>query len=196
MGLSITTKPTEEPVSVSEIRAHLRIDDASEDALIQAYIIAARQYAEAFLSRQLVTATYQLTLDLFPSAAIVLPYAAPLQSISSVTYVDLDGASQTLASSVYTADTKAEQGRIVLAYNQSWPSTRTQLDAATINYVCGYGSPSQVPQMIRQAIRMMVGTLYENREGATAGPSIQQVPFGSLPAVDSLLWPYRLVEFP
>lgn len=66
-GLQITQEPSAEPVSTTEAKAHLRVDITDDDTYIGALITAARQEAEAYLRRALVTQKWQMTLDQFPS---------------------------------------------------------------------------------------------------------------------------------
>lgn len=196
MALTLVTKPTEEPVTLDEAKAHLRVESTAEDALIQALIAAAREYAESVTGRQLVTATWDLKLDAFPAdgAAIELP-KAPLRSITSVTYVDTAGATQTWASGKYVVDApsgpEALPGRLAPAYGESYPATRDTLNAVTIRFEAGYGTAADVPQAIKQAMLLHIGHLYENRQsvvvGAGAGAAIA-VP----QATDWLLAPYRV----
>lgn len=190
MGLSLVTAPSVLPVSVEEVKQHLRITHDDEDTMIYALISAATDYAQEFTKRQFITATYDLTLHAFPPAGkwyldpsgwayldteIVIP-KPPLQSITSITYVDMEGNSQTVSSSIYAVDINVDPGRVRLAYNQTWPSTRHQPNAVTIRYVCGYGTISSVPEVIKAALKLYVGTLYEHREHVITGTIIADVP--------------------
>ncbi len=76
-------------------------------------------------------------------------------------------------------------GRITKAYNEDWPNTLGHVNDVTVQFVAGYTSPDQIPQTIRQAIMMIVGELYKNREE----PDIKGFPEG----VNQLLGPYRVV---
>jgi uncharacterized phiE125 gp8 family phage protein len=119
---------------------------------------------------------------------IVVP-RPPLASVTSITYVDGAGATQTLSLSVYTVDTSEEPGRIRLAYGQSWPSIRDQRAAVTVRYVCGYGGPGSVPEAAKAALKLYVGHLYENREVAITGTIITQVPMAFRSLIGSLAIP-------
>ncbi len=143
MVLTLVTAPTAEPVSLTEAKAHLRVDISTDDTLIEALIMAAREYCEGFQRRAYVTQTRELILDRFPStgATIELPMA-PLRSVSSIKYTDKDGVETTWAASNYIADTKSEPGRVSLGYGKSWPSTTLRpINGVSIRYVVGYTTP-------------------------------------------------------
>lgn len=197
IGLYQTVAPTQEPLSLAEVKDWLRIDadDTSQDAtVLPALITAAREYAEAYLSRSLLTQTWRYTLDRFPvtdkpdlpvirppwalvsqaagaqasgSGTIYLP-RPPLQSVSSVVYVDTTGATQTLDPSTYQVQTDDEPGRLIPAFGKSWPGTREQLAAVTITFVAGWQQPANVPVAVKQAMKLLIGFDYENREATQA----------------------------
>jgi uncharacterized phiE125 gp8 family phage protein len=187
----LVTAPTAEPVSLAEAKLHLRVDDNVDDALIAALITAARQHAEHDTRRALVTQTWKLALEAFPSEVVMLDHA-PVSAVVSVVYTDPDGASQTLQASAYQLDAITEPCRLVPAYGSSWPATRAQLNAVAITYNCGYGAPEAVPESIKRWMLLRIGALYENREEVLTGRSITLAP---LPFVDALLAPYRLLEY-
>jgi uncharacterized phiE125 gp8 family phage protein len=162
--LTQSVAPATEPVSVEEAREHCRITINDEDALIPGWIASARRYCENYLDRQFVTATWQLKSREFPGGEVLLP-KPPLLSVTSVAYVDSNGDSQTLAATVYDVSTPSKaQGRISLAYGQSWPVVRNQANALTITYTCGYGAATAVPATIKQAMYMLISDTNENRE--------------------------------
>ena len=209
MGLVRTVDPTVEPVTLTEARLHLRVTDTADDTLITSLIQAAREYAESYCRRSLLTQTWKLTLDRFPYSLggfwicdgryysgghakdyISLP-RPNLLTVSSVTYVDTNGATQTWAASNYLVDTTQTPGQLRLAYNIDWPSTRTDPNAVAITYTAGYGaSATAVPEAIKSAIKLMVGWWYEQREAVNVGNIVNEVPM----AVDALLGPYVVRE--
>ena len=139
MGLTLTTPPGAEPISLTETKAHLRIDHTTDDVLLGTLISAARDYVELRTERQIVAATYQYTLDQFP-AEIKLP-KSPLISVSSVQYVDSAGTTQTVAAAVYDVDDNSEPAVIREAYGQTWPTPRMTPNCVLVNFVVGYGAP-------------------------------------------------------
>lgn len=199
LRLSTVTDPAVEPITLAEARAHLRLEATGspaaheDDDYVSALITAAREKVEADTGRALVQRTLKLRLNTW-SESIELPYA-PLLSVSSVKYYDNDGTLQTLSSSVYDVYTDEAPGGIRLAYNQSWPNHRAQENAIEITYVAGYAddgaSPTDyranIPVSIKQAMYLIIGDLYENREAKIVGVSAMDNP-----AVNALLAPHRV----
>lgn len=144
--MSVVTAPTSEPLDLARAKDHLRVTDSESDSLIASLIASARAYAEFDTQRVLVVQTRDLTLDAFPSAGVPIDLwlGVPLVSVLSVKYVDTDGNTQTLATSVYTVDAASTPGRVFLAFDQSWPDTRAERNAVTIQYVAGYVTPFSV----------------------------------------------------
>lgn len=190
MLVRVVTAPAAEPVSLAEAKDHLRLEQAEDDAYVTTCVQAARQYIEEVCWRGVVTQTWELVLDGFPCDEEQELPGGNLGAITSVTYTDADGATQTLASSVYEADTVSVPGRILLAYNESWPSTRSRWNSVRVRYTVGWGV-ADVPAPIRQALLLLVAQMYEQRVPEVTGASIGKLEF----AVDALLAPYRLVRW-
>jgi uncharacterized phiE125 gp8 family phage protein len=199
MGLTLVTAPTLDPVSLAEAKAHCRVTTTDEDGLLAGYILAARQHAEQYTRRAFITQTWALTLDEdWPQCVerrnatrdrIVLP-RPPAISVTSIAYTDLDGASQTLAADQYRL-VKLDTGEHAIdpAYNVYWPSVRNQSATITVTFVAGYGSsPGSIPEPIRQAMLLLIGHWYENRETVNVGNIVNEMPF----ATAALLSPYRV----
>jgi uncharacterized phiE125 gp8 family phage protein len=92
--------PAELPITLADARAQCRVTSTSEDARLLAMIYAATEWGENLTARRLITQTWDLYLDAFPCDEIRAPYA-PLRSVTSISYVDLAGVTQTLATSEY-----------------------------------------------------------------------------------------------
>lgn len=180
--------PAAAPVSLEEAKLHCRVDDDAEDALITGLVSAATAHLDGYtgiLGRALVTQTWRQDFCRF-GAKMRLPLR-PVASITSVTYFDGDNAEQTLATSVYDIFTDAAGSYVGLKPDQDWPSAYARPDAVSVAYVAGVASDA-VPQPIKQAILLMVGHWYANREAVAEG-QMRDVPM----AVDALLRPYRSV---
>lgn len=186
-GLVQTVAPAGEPITLAEAKAWLRVDGTEEDVLILALIEAARAYVETFTGRALITQQWELALDGFPDREIVLP-RAPLASVQSVKYYDGAGTLQTFASAGYFVDTRAEPGRVVLHADYDWPAVQSRPSSVAVAYTVGYGTPSQVPQGLRTALRFTVAHWFTNRTPVNIGNIVNTIPASA----ESLLWQKRL----
>jgi uncharacterized phiE125 gp8 family phage protein len=197
--------PTTEPVTLAEARLHLRLDTYDspathpDDSLVTALITVAREWAEKFTGRTISRKTLELALDEFPvnCAWLLSPdptpielRGGPLQSVVSLVYITADG-QQTITD--YQLDTHSEPPRLMPAAGTSWPTAKTQLNAVRVRYEAGYDLAGDSPNLhplplpIKQAILLVIGHLYENRE-STSVANMSTVPMGA----EFLLRPYRL----
>lgn len=190
MGLTLITAPAEEPITLADAKVHLRVDGTEEDALITALIVAARRQAEHLTGRALVTQTWRCTLPAFPADSLDLP-RSPLQSVSSLTYLDPVGASQTLPSADYQAITDEIVGRVLPAYGKSWPACRVAPGSVAVTFVAGYGAAAAVPQDIKSWMLLAIGTWYAQRETVITGTIVGELPRS---AWDGLLDPFRIMK--
>lgn len=167
---SLTTAPVLEPFTVSEAKEQIRSVQDKEDGLLDTYIAAARHVAEEHLGRGLLTQSWTLALSDFVDV-IPLPMAAPLQSVTSVKYYDVDGVQQTLSATVYTVDTRSRPGRIALAANQSWPAIQSlrKVNRVEIQYVVGWTTADLIPASIRQGMRLYIGLMDVTRDALDPG---------------------------
>jgi uncharacterized phiE125 gp8 family phage protein len=170
------------------------IKDAStsvEDDLIESLITTAREDCESFQNRVYITQTWELWLDEFPSKDFIEIPLPPLQSISSIKYYDTDDTEATFSSDNYFVDVKSEPGRVVLNHGESWPSTTLRpANGVCVTFVAGYGDADDVPKAVKQAILLLIGHYYENREAVlTSGMNAVAVSM----AVESLLWKKRIL---
>ncbi len=183
--LYVTVGPAEEPLSLTEGKLHLRVTHASEDDLITSYMKTARQQVEVTTRRCLVTQSLALKLGRFPCGKTpILLRRPPIQSVTSITYVDTDGATQTLGTDIYRFILN-EPGWVELKYGQVWPATRCESQAVTVNFIAGYGDAEDVPEMAKSAIRLILGDLYANREQVNIGNITSDLP--AVKAIMSLL---------
>lgn len=170
VGRTLATAPTGEPITRDECKTFARIDSTAEDSLIDSLLVAARELAEEYCDRQIMLATYDLTYDAFPGAGFIEIPFAPTASITSVKYIDADGAQQTVPGADYVADVDVDPARIYLAYNATWPTVRAQRHAVTVRAVVGYADADAVPDAIKTALKMIVTAWLNDREGCGAMP--------------------------
>lgn len=185
---ALTTPPTAEPLTLADVRPHLRIDDddVSQDATLLILISAARRYAENYTGRSLMVQHWTAVADCFPGSYLVpvpgIGYASatlltrtsddllikllrgPVTAIDSITYVDVNGAAQTLDPSTYIFDSSDLVQRIAPAYGAVWPQARPQLASVKITFTAGYANAAAVPATFRNWMLVRIATAFEHRE--------------------------------
>lgn len=161
-----TVAPTFEPVTLAQAKKQpeLPAELADHDEHISRLIELAREEVEHDTSLILPQATYVWKFDEWPTEDIVLN-RRPVQSVSSITYVDLSGSVQTVSSSIYELDTYRVNPSIRLKYNQTWPSVRGHENDIVVTAVCGHSSASLIPAMARQACLLIVAREFMERTG-------------------------------
>lgn len=187
------TSPAVEPVTLSEAKAHMRVTHTDEDTLITSLIVAARNYVEGLANRPLVNRTYTLKLDRFPGGYEIILPAGKVSAVSSITYVDTAGATQTLSAGAYTLEGQRLPSSIVINPStiSAWPSTRyyAGISSVTVSYTAGYGAAAaNVPQALRQAVLMSVAYWYDIARETGSETALTEVPHG----VESLARMYSI----
>jgi len=185
----IKTPPAVEPVTLTEAKLHLRLATTAalaaaytaEDDLLNALIVAARTWAEDYTHRAFITRTWEATLQSWPTGAILLPWPP----FGAVSLIEIEG--DTWDSDEYLVSI---EGAIVPL--DTWPDLSTYedrvADPIVITYTSGFGATAAtVPATVRQAILLLSGGWYGQRESILVGVAGQDAPMG----VKALLDPYR-----
>lgn len=187
-----TVPPAVEPLSLDEAKAHLRVEHAEEDDLIERLIAAARETVERQTGRALITQGFACWLDAWPAPvhgriSVELP-RPPLQSVESVTLYDTADAEHEIVPENYVVDLASSSGRIVLKSLTGLNPVLRAANAIAVAFTAGFGDAGEdVPEPLRQAVRLLAAHYYENREAANGN--------GALPlSVEALLRPYRVVQ--
>jgi uncharacterized phiE125 gp8 family phage protein len=154
----VAVAPASEPVSATEAKLQARIDGTDSDDLLDIYIPAARMFVEEYTGTKLVSQTVLMQGGDFCDLAN-LP-VAPVISVSSVEYLDPDGAEQTLDSAVYEVVNAGLSPSIRLKVGQSWPAIRCASDAVRVTAVVGYSS---LPEAIKAALLLIIASWFDNR---------------------------------
>jgi uncharacterized phiE125 gp8 family phage protein len=180
MFLKLVTPATELPLTLDEVKAHLRMDGTDEDDYITLLLKSAVQQAQNFTNRQIMPATFQLYLDRLPSS-VPLP-RPPFAEITSFKATDDAGQEVVFEETDYTL-TETEHTTIRGIADSGWYASC--YSDIKITYKAGYATADAVPEDIKSALLLMIGSMYENREDKT-----ERFPKAS----ESMLTPYRVIN--
>lgn len=185
MNYRLVTGPATEPLTYAEVKAFLRLNDDSEQTFVTTLITIARQIVEGQTWRPLISQSWALQFDASELNLFISNInKAPIISIDSVSYYDTDNVLQTLSPTLYETDIYGNPARFRL---KSIPSVYDRMGALIVNFVCGYTNAAAVPQAIKQAMLLIIGHLYENRQDVVTGTQVNEIPMASR----YLLEPYR-----
>lgn len=199
-------------LSLSDVKSHLNVEFDEDDALIQQYMKAAHSYCENHTRRTIVVTRRKAAFDCFPDA-IELSHP-PVREIESIKYIDPDGVENILDTTTVQIDTFSDWGRIVPV--DSWPSVKSGINRVIVQYLCGYGayssgtsvatgypmrygdaygagtntSLSEDESTLRQAMYLLIGHWYENREAVVLGTTTNTLNLG----VDRLLSQFLVIR--
>ena len=192
LDLVRTAAPRGEVVDLPLLKDHLRVTGSTEfDLTIARNLEAAVSDLDGplgYLGRCLLEQSFTLYLERFPHAGwhyregwhwreLPLPLP-PLLAVDSIGYLDATGAQQTLDPSLYV-DITGPRASVKLRPGNDWPATDGSPRAVQIAFRCGYAPKNEagvsngldVPAGIRQALMLMVGDYFENREAVVVAES-------------------------
>lgn len=179
MALTLIQGPTQEPIALDIAKLYLRIDQDNEDYLIESMIKAARQAIEAFTAKTLMYSTWRMIIN--PGYAVSISDSAYLSRdksrgdggvlIPKSPFAGLIGNPIIIDSfgrrdiKDYRLDTSGREAKIHFPSAQVLvQSDQTQIE---INFAAGYGGEGEpIPEVLRQAMLMVIAQLYENRCGS------------------------------
>lgn len=184
-----STAATIKALSVAEVKAHLNVTHTEDDSLLSDYIDAATKLLQDRCQRCFVEETRKLAMNGFADTRyvhdrVIYPPRSPVNSVSSIAYVNTAGTTTTLPSSDYIVSTHDKPCRISEAYGATWPATYGVANDVTVTYLTGSSTTtSGVPANVKQALRMLVAHWYRNRESALVGTASVEMTW----ALDALL---------
>lgn len=194
-GLTLVSETNTLALSLEIAKKQLRIEEDVTDQhdLIELCIMTAEELIEEDTARTLIQKTYDLKLQRFqrgPDSSVIRLPRPPTSSVTSITWIDNEGNSDTVSTDVWELDTSVEPNVIRLKYNQSWPSgLRGHPADVTVRFVAGYGTaPKDLPKRARMAMAMLVGHLYSNPEAVVTGTIATELPLGVQRLLYSLDW--------
>lgn len=170
MPHKVTVQPAEEPVTLAEAKAWLKVQGSAEDDLLNSLITAARQKVEEYTNLKLVTQTIEEVYDCFPTYYEGMNYGAlpltcsPLIAVSSVEYQATAGTYTTLSTDSYTVHDYSKPATITPVYSGNWPTHILFPESVKVTYTAGFGAASAVPGILKNAILKIIAQWYEKRQ--------------------------------
>lgn len=188
--LSLVAGPTVEPITVEDVKDQIRITTDEEKDLLERLIVAAREYAEAFTERALMTQMWDLWLDRFPVEPWIVVPRAPLMSVDSFAVRQVDGSQVEWDRVNWRVEAPfgpvAQRGRIIKAPGVAWPVVTGEPGSIAIRFMAGYGDfPHDVPAAIKVAMLEFVADGWQQRGNLVYGT------VATAHEREQLLWPFK-----
>ena len=188
MSLTLVTAPEQEPLTLEEAKAQLRLDGDEDDALVRRLIMAARMWVEGQTKKALMPQTWDQVIDWCWPYKYNMPWIQfeknPATSVTSITYQSGASPQPTLNATQYTVVSREHSSYIAPAYGISWPTPLSVPEAVTIRFIAGY---TDVPEPLKHAVAMLVAHWYENREATVMAVDVSNVPL----TIQSLLASFK-----
>lgn len=182
--------PAVEPVSLAEAKAYLRVEHGDDDDTVAALVAGARVHIEAQTRRAMIVQTWRLARDSWPANGRIAVVPAPLRELVAARVYKVDGSTQAIDPGVFAVDTTSAPAVLAFA-SGALPAPGRIVGGIELDVAVGYGeAPSDVPEPLRQAIRVLVAHWYENRGLIAAGQGVAVLP----ETVAALITPYRVLS--
>ena len=180
MAALLLTGPTVEPWTVAELKAFLRVEHDADDAVIASLLAAARGQVEALTRRALLLQSWRLSYDAWPRDGRIRPRIGPLRALIAARVFDSADTAQPVDVTRFVVDVA---DGVIAAPAASLPHPGRGLAGIALDVELGYGAaPSDVPELLRHAVRTLAAHWYDNRGMAAIGGSVALLP-GSVAAM-------------
>jgi uncharacterized phiE125 gp8 family phage protein len=186
MPASLIIAPATEPVTLDELKAHLRYESAAEDSLMTRLIATARAHVEAATRRVMITQAWRAYLDRWPAKRKVLLPIAPIAEISEVRVFNDAGEASIIMPTSYSLDAARTPNTLILQAAILAPTAYA--NGIEIDMACGYGNASDVPTPLREAVLRLAVQWFEQR--VETGRLTLSLPSS---VIEALMSPYRVI---
>jgi uncharacterized phiE125 gp8 family phage protein len=180
--------PAAEPITLAQAKQYLRVEHDDDDDIIPALIRGARLHVETQTRRALITQSWRLVRDVWPDSGFVAVLPVPLIALDAARIHRADGTTLAIGTGSFVVDRVTAPARLAFTRG-ALPVPERYVSGIEIDVTCGYGDePDDVPEPLRQAIRMLLAHWYENRG------IIGESHFVALPqTAAALIAPYRVL---
>lgn len=173
MTLIRTGEPVAEPVTLAEVKAHLKLTHSSEDTMLGGLIRAAREEVERSTGLALIDQTWRMLVDTWPSQGCIFLPKSPLREILAITAFGTEGEASLIDPADYQVDLLSRPARL---HFDKRPEPLRMFNGIEIDFLAGHGEAgTDVPDLLKRAILVLVAHWYEFRAGY--GPTDQPVSY-------------------
>ncbi len=212
--LFLETDATQAVLDFTEVQAHLRLDGTTDQVLVESLISGVTKKIEAIIGRKLTAQVWSIYFDFWPCSPkqdaywdgtrdgaiselyapvreLELPFG-PCQSLSFIHAIDQTDGTTNFDSSMFSVDTISPIPIIALKVGATWPAIL--LRSVNGIHIKGTFGMYSVPEDIKQAVRLSVAKMYENRGDNPSGEFFGFSSFALPPTAQYLLEPYRRIR--
>lgn len=167
MSKALITPPAALPVTLADVKAHLRVETDDEDDYLSDLIATATAQVEAETGRALIGQTWRVYRDDWPADGLVELPVSPVRAIAEIRVYGVDGAPATLAGDAYLLDAVSDPPRLLLA---APPLPGAALNGIEIDVEAGFGDTgADVPDTLVRAILVLAAHWHEHRGAEALG---------------------------
>jgi uncharacterized phiE125 gp8 family phage protein len=153
--------PLAEPLTLAELKAHLRIDGPEEDVFLQSLIRVAREHLEGMTGLALISQGWRLYLDCWPASGVLEISRGPVLAVDAVRAFDELGEESEVALAGHVLDGVRRPARLWLREN---PAARQAINGVEVDFTAGFGeSGADVPDTLKRAMLVHAAHCYEFR---------------------------------
>ena len=170
MALLLTTPPTAEPIVLADVKAHLRLYIADDDAYLTSLITAARRTIESRYGLCLMKQSWALFADDWPVDRILKIPLWPIQSVDGLTSYADDDTATAIDPTSYFLDVALRPTRVALRQGRVFTQPARVINGLKLAFTAGFGvDASFVPQEIKLALMAIIADWYQNRGDVSGG---------------------------
>lgn len=186
MTYVLISPPGAEPISLAELKAHLRLDGNDEDALLTSLIRVAREHLERTAGLALISQGWRLFLDRWPESGAIEIARGPVLSVQAVRAFDELGEESEISLAGHVLDGVRRPARLWL---RERPGARQAINGVEVDFTAGFGEAGEdVPDMLKRAMLIHAAHMYEFR-GAVP---VEMQPAGIPEGYDRLVAPFLM----